>query len=90
MTTVSGSAPDLPVCALCGDEEHPEHLAVVLFELPDRVVVEDRLVDGHRDELLDLEAERRAELLLREERQRDLTDDHALVPEPYAMGDIEA
>src|SRR5439155_12730563 len=64
-----------------GDEEHAEHLPVVLLELADRVVVQDGLIDRHRDELLHLEAERGFELLLGEERQGDLADDHTLVPD---------
>ena len=37
----------------------------------------------HRDELLDLEAERLAKLLLRKPRKRDLADDDALVPDAH-------
>ena len=65
--------------ALRGDQQHPQHPAVVLLELTDRVVVEHGLVDGHRDELLHLEAERGPQLLLRQVRQGDLAHHDALV-----------
>ena len=67
--------------ALRGDQQHPQHPAVFLLELTDRVVVEDGLVDGHRDELLHLEPERGPQFLLGQVRQGDLAHHDALVPD---------
>ncbi len=66
--------------ALRGDQQHPQHPAIFLLELTDRVVVQDGLVDGHRDELLHLEPEGGPQLLLRQVRQSDLAHHDALVP----------
>ena len=64
------------------DEQHPQHPAALLLELPERVEVQDGLVDRHRDELLHLEAEGVAQLLLGQPRQRDLAHHDPLVPTP--------
>ena len=61
---------------------HAQHPAPLLLELPERVEVQDGLLDRHGDELLSLEAEGGAQLLLREPRQRDLAHHDALVPTP--------
>ncbi len=68
---------------LRGHQQQTDHLATVDLDLLDQVVVEDRLVDRHRDELLDLEPERLPKLLLGHGRQRDLPHHHALVPHAH-------
>ena len=61
------------------DEDQPKHPAAFLLEFAQWVVVEDRVVDGHRDELLGLESERGTKFLLREPGESDLPNDDALV-----------
>jgi hypothetical protein len=55
-----------------------------LIHLAQEVEVQDGLVRGHRDELLDLEPQRVPQLLLGQPGENDLTDHHALVPDAEA------
>ena len=64
-------------------QQESEHLPALDLDLLDQVVVEDRLVDRHRDELLHLEPEGLPELLLGHRRERDLAHDDALVPHAH-------
>ena len=61
------------------DEQDPQHPPASLVDLAQRVEVQHGLVRRHRDELLDLEAEGVAKLLLGQPGQRDLADDDPLV-----------
>ncbi len=63
------------------DQEDALHPAAALIHLAQRVEVEHGVVGGHRDELLDLERQGVAELLLGEPRKGHLADDHPLVPD---------
>ena len=65
--------------ALRGDEHDADHPAALLLELAERVEVQDHVVDRHRDELLHLEPEGVAQLLLGQPRQADLAHDDPLV-----------
>ena len=63
-----------------GHEQHAQHPGAGLVgRLLERVEVQDRLLHRHRDEVLHLEGQARAELPGRQPRQVDLAHDHLLV-----------
>ena len=61
-------------------QEDPHHPTSPLIHLAQGIEVQDGLVRGHRDELLDLETQGVPQLLLGQPGKSELANDHPLVP----------
>ena len=89
----SGSSEGGDHVAPGGDDDHVDlrRRALLGGDAADHLVVEDRLVERHRDLLLGLEADRGLELRrVLDRRQAQGADDDALVgdPEPHPLGEL--